>query len=496
MAFNRYLHQLPMAQRTPAYSLRQALYFTRMCGYLVSQKVPLSPFGIDWHDLQLVKLLPADQYVVQVDMARPIGADTLTLRLKIDFPIGRATETARLQYDQAKLNALQQLKKAKRRAFEVWSLFDEGQLAYEETEEYHDLKQFLVEEERVQKYRNDKNITRVHVKNAKDDCTAVLRRVLLATIDILDANPGFEELAAKNHLHRYLFVQKHELTTNAAGTLVLLRDGTPRLWPDIRNEIRVDPSTGVMLGQYNYEGFIERGVYDWDVLTPFYVEPQLPPPWGDRYLFEFCSWIVDRPRMMGDHTFIRLKTPQGEWYSMGFHEQFVFPMKIKASKFMSPDVSEYWNGPCTSLSVEVTKEQFERMKAQIEHDQINGDHTYQASYGKSIATIAGLNLPSSIPIIEVLVSSQTLKDRGRKALNWKYLPKWIKPFLKGCWTVAFNLFGLVFGSGMIDKENTPKFKGIRPFIGDLHDLTNPDKTITDHPFIIGHYVTRIAAGSG
>jgi hypothetical protein len=37
-------------------------------------------------------------------------------------------------------------------------------------------------------------------------------------------------------------------------------------------------------------------------------------------------------------------------------------------------------------------------------------------------------------------------------LNWKYLPKWIKPFLKWCWTVSFNLFGLVFGSGMIDDE--------------------------------------------
>jgi hypothetical protein len=39
-------------------------------------------------------------------------------------PFRRTTEKARLQYDQAKLNALQQLKKAKRRAFEVWGLFD------------------------------------------------------------------------------------------------------------------------------------------------------------------------------------------------------------------------------------------------------------------------------------------------------------------------------------------------------------------------------------
>jgi hypothetical protein len=99
----------------------------------------------------------------------------------------------------------------------------------------------------------------------------------------------------------------------------------------------VDPTTGVMLGQYNYLGLIDRGVYDWEVLTPFYIEPQSPPPWGNRYLFEFCSWIIDRPRMMGDHTYIRLKTPQGEWYSVGQYR----PQKVS---LITDPTTVYFNG--------------------------------------------------------------------------------------------------------------------------------------------------------
>ncbi|OUM58353.1 hypothetical protein PIROE2DRAFT_16400 [Piromyces sp. E2] len=31
--------------------------------------------------------------------------------------------------------------------------------------------------------------------------------------------------------------------------------------------------------------------------------------WGNRYLLEYCFWIVSQPRLSGDHAFIKLKTP-------------------------------------------------------------------------------------------------------------------------------------------------------------------------------------------
>ena len=153
----------------------------------------------------------------------------------------------------------------------------------------------------------------------------------------------------------------------------------------IEKDLKIDPDYGTFTGQYGRDGLVDAGLYDWTELPVFYTEPTLPPPWGERYLFEICSFIVDRPRLTGDHTFVRLKTPRGEWYSagqyrphkMGFHEQFVFPMKIKPSKFQSPDVSEYWKGNVTVLSVGITADQFLAIKKQLEYDQAHGEHTYQ-----------------------------------------------------------------------------------------------------------------------
>ncbi|RKP07058.1 hypothetical protein THASP1DRAFT_31126 [Thamnocephalis sphaerospora] len=540
LALNRYLVNTSASELTPKYMLEQSLYFSRICGYLHSRKVPLLAREFDWNDAAFVqrlcsfgRVLSPKQYRVTVDLAYPMAEGVLTLQLKIEVPIFQAGQKALLQYDYAKIGALQRLNDAKKRAKEQWRQLIDMSGSDDEAEETldYETKQLLAQE-RMQRYKDNRNVTiciseclqqlpqmtiqqalvcstlmlanafvkRVRVKDGgkMDECTKLLKSLVLAmklglTPDVFGKNEGFEKFVTKNHLHRYLFIQKHELTVDADGVLYILRNGKLCAWKDIAASIRVDPANGTLLGQYSRHGLVEQGVYDWEVLEPFYVEQQLPPPWGNRYLFEFCSWIIDRPRMMGDHSYMRLKTPKGEWYSvgqyrpakMGFHEQFVFPMKIKTSKFMSPDVSEYWNGSYTVLSMQITEEQFYKMKAQIEHDQVNGDHTYQlfhgncTKYAKSIAAIAGIDLPSSIPILE--------------ALNWKHTPKWAKPFLKRCWAVMFNLFGLVFGSGMIDNElkNEAKFKDVRPFIKDLHDLTNPEKTITDHPFIIGHYVLKV-----
>ena len=102
-----------------------------------------------------------------------------------------------------------------------------------------------------------------------------------------------------------------------------------------------------------------------------------------------------------------------------------------------------------------------------------------------------MDLPTSIPIFEVMVQSQLIKKTGRKILNSGEIGRGIvKPILKRGWAVMFNLLGLVFGSAVIDKEikDHPKFQDIRPFIDSISDIIDPKKAITDHPFIIGHYV--------
>lgn len=164
----------------------------------------------------------------------------------------------------------------------------------------------------------------------------------------------------------------------------------------------------------------------------------------------------------------------------------------------SPDVSEFWNGTYTTLSIEITKEHFELMKRRIEHDQKNGEHTYQifhgncTKYAKTIAELAGIDLPSAIPIFELLVHSQRFKATGRRWLNSDRAPRWLKPLIKSLWTISFNVFGLVLGAGIVDREvkEDPKFMSVDPFIRNLADLADTTKVITDHPFIIGHYVQQ------
>ncbi|RUP05576.1 hypothetical protein BC936DRAFT_140511 [Jimgerdemannia flammicorona] len=185
---------------------------------------------------------------------------------------------------------------------------------------------------------------RVDGKEMKGAYDNLVKQVVAARngipADVFDANPGLQLFLQKNHLHRYLLVYKHSLRVDPqTRECSIMCRGDYRSWKDIQHTIKTHPTSDVIKGQYSRHGLINQDFYDWHRLEPFYISE---PTWGHRYLLEVCSWVIDEPRMGGDHTWIRLKTPRGEWYSvgqyrpqkMGFHEQFMFPMKIKPSKFM------------------------------------------------------------------------------------------------------------------------------------------------------------------
>ncbi|KAI9296018.1 hypothetical protein K502DRAFT_323999 [Neoconidiobolus thromboides FSU 785] len=52
-------------------------------------------------------------------------------------------------------------------------------------------------------------------------------------------------------------------------------------------------------------------------------------------------------------------------------------MSLKPSRFMSPDVSEFWNGNFTTLSFEITEAQFNKMRLKVETDKKKQMHLYQ-----------------------------------------------------------------------------------------------------------------------
>ena len=218
---------------------------------------------------------------------------------------------------------------------------------------------------------------------------------------ILYLHSDFYEFARKNALHRYLLVFNHVLKWDQEDILVLYK-GKYEKWDDISCKIpRSKTDFYEMKGHYSQYGIIDRGLYEWTTLEPFiraspmneHLEKENTKSnsfkfihdWGNRYILEVCSWIVSQPRLGGDHTWFRLKTPSGDMYSigqyrpkkMGFHEQFIFPMKIKVSEFSSPDICEFWKGPYTTMSIEITENQFYAMKSRIEQDQNAKEHVYQ-----------------------------------------------------------------------------------------------------------------------
>ncbi|RUS30906.1 hypothetical protein BC938DRAFT_478787 [Jimgerdemannia flammicorona] len=166
-------------------------------------------------------------------------------------------------------------------------------------------------------------------------------------------------------------------------------------------------------------------------------------------VIDICSWVIDEPRMGGDHVCIRINTPRGKWYSvgqyrpqkMGFHEQFVFSMKIKPIKFTCPDVSEFWRGPhrlrlrnhrkCTHCrmknpicmilipdSLFFQEQEFRKMKKQVEQYQPNREYTYQlfhgncTRYSRSIAEMASTSLPPSSSSSFSSATSRSTTSRG------------------------------------------------------------------------------------
>jgi hypothetical protein len=82
-----------------------------------------------------------------------------------------------------------------------------------------------------------------------------------------------------------------------------------------------------MLGHYSRQGIIDTSLYHWTFLEPFLkVMPEeatfdpenlstglpvqlIKQDWGNRFILEICSWILEEPRLGGDHLWLRLKTP-------------------------------------------------------------------------------------------------------------------------------------------------------------------------------------------
>lgn len=334
--------------------------------------------------------------------------------------------------------------------------------------------------------------------------------------EVLDRNPGFREFAEKNYIERYLMAYGDQLSIDQEKNVSIRSGGKLVKWDEMRRQQQQEqkevkqkqelPELSAMPKQpwvYGMEGLQEKDMYNWRELAPFKKED--PKNWGGRYVFEFCVICADSLQKTGSHSWIRLKTPEGDVYSVGLYrpgkqgvlDNFNFPLRIKPGYLMQPDVSEFWPTDTMdiyTIEVEISKQNFEKMKTTLEEDKINENQTFHplqsncVIFTKRIAKIGEIELPTSVSIFRLLTPK--FLEPVVDAIN-NILPDVVRKVCKIVITFLSNLLQLALGSGKIDsaiaKRNDPL---ITPLITSFWDLCDADKAVMHHPNTLGHKVRR------
>jgi hypothetical protein len=316
--------------------------------------------------------------------------------------------------------------------------------------------------------------------------TALAALKLGVTVENLEQNPGFEKFALENHLDRYLWKFDHQLSIEDKKIRVKAK-GIETAWDKIEKT-----------GTYSEEGFTEEKDTVWKELKPMMTgDPEQEPEWGRRYLYELCTWYSKEagPRISGDHSWIRLKTPQGDLYSVGLYmpkkhspgwKEMLQPMSIFRSTLHSPDKSEFWPGQnYETLSVEITAEQFQAMKTQIEKDQAEGI-PFQllcsncTKYAVKIAEIAKVQLPTDDPwplyVFPTAITSFC-------ATVYSVLPGFLQSVIDVIAAIFLNTVALLLGGWRVDSE-VPDSEKRDPLFTSFWDFFDINKINIYHPYPI------------
>ena len=332
-------------------------------------------------------------------------------------------------------------------------------------------------------------------KYDQDVRIAECRKELLAAklgivSEVFDKNAGFQSYAEKAHLERYLLTYKHGLQVDKSTLKLKIRHhGFMKDWHDVHEAWQIESQiTSSIISSkssnmpkqpwlYGENGVQAQDMYDWSELKPFRTCD--PINWGNQYIFEFCAITADSPRKNGDHSWFRLKTPSGDIYSIGLYrpgksdwlDNLNFPLRIKKGTLMQPDVSEFWPGKIETISIAITKAEFEEMKQTVENDKKNDGLTFQlfqnncTLYCKKIAAIAKIDLPTKECVLRIIMPQliQRIFDKV-----WSILPALIQKIILVIAAFFVNITQLLLGASIVDSTVT-QLKN-RPISAHIHSF--------------------------
>jgi hypothetical protein len=188
---------------------------------------------------------------------------------------------------------------------------------------------------------------------------AFLACKLGVTPENLSHTPGFAEWCMKSHLYNYLKKYHHKLQIGSDGEIqikVKEHHGDYSSWSSIDSSLKEIPSPELFKWPWLYgeEGLQREDFFSWSKMRPY--KKSDPGKWGKRNVVQICTTAArsGKVRTIGDHTYEKYLTENGEKYSCGYYRQdkkfcqdtiWTHPLRVKQMDQQSPDVSIFWDDP-------------------------------------------------------------------------------------------------------------------------------------------------------
>lgn len=350
------------------------------------------------------------------------------------------------------------------------------------------------------------------LKEAKDyevrssDINDLQKEVTAAKLGLnaatLDSNPGLQKLAEQTHLERYLLIFKHAIQTDTATQQIsILKDGALQVWSSIFEESKTWEESKRLpkcSWPYGQQGIQNLDMYDWSELKPFMKGD--PVEWNHQYVFEFCSCHNPDSIKNGVHSWIRLKTPTGDIYSVGLYRpdkidaNYNMPLRVKPAYLMQPDVSEFWDFEITKVDFAISEEAFYKIKQTIENDKRNEEElifqVFDSNcllYNKKLGKIGGVDLPTLDNVL-CFITPTNIAQSVAKFMD--KLPSFVQKVCLYVTAFFVNCAQALLGGCKIgDELNEKQKKKAIPHINSFADLFDVNKIYLHHPNTVG-YKTR------
>ena len=332
--------------------------------------------------------------------------------------------------------------------------------------------------------------------------TAFLAFKLAISKHALTNNPEFAQFAKSARLERQLVLFDHTIGEDAAGNVSLFFEGRMQPWAAVQAVALapppplLDPLPKVYNPpvKYRADGVCNDNCYNWTELTPLKREEN--PSWGERYVLEICALCKGDLRFTGDHTWIRLKTPEGDIYAPGLYREdneFWTAFSVKKGAIQGNDVSEGWDERIHTVSFEINEKQFRQIKQQVEKDHQSSDLPFHlvkpncTSYALGLAGLAGIRFPlREESVVDHFVHKKVYA--AARALR-SVLPQPLNSLATAAWevdryfcSVGLNVVQKVLGGGRVSKNLSAE--RIQPQIRSPVDLLKPSKLEGRSPHFI------------